>query len=113
MALAGFIDVSFLNTSNKSTPFPNDQIFHEEFPIDNADLLHFYLGQLLNFNDKVIRKVVQANQKHDLVIFFVCLPKTKSRGTIQLSSSSDPLAPPIIRPNYLTHKNDADKFVEV
>ena len=64
--------------------------------------LHFVIGKLIDHGRKTV--FGHGYSCH------VCLLRPKSRGTLALASA-DPLAPPLIDPNFLAERDDVDRLV--
>ena len=64
--------------------------------------LHFVIGKLVDHGRKTV--FGHGYSCH------VCLLRPKSRGSIRLASA-DPLAPPLIDPNFLAERDDVDRLV--
>ena len=64
--------------------------------------LHFVVGKLIDHGRKTV--FGHGYSCH------VCLLRPKSRGTLELASA-DPLAPPLIDPNFLAERDDVDRLV--
>ncbi len=63
---------------------------------------HFVVGKLIDHGRKTV--FGHGYSCH------VCLLQPKSRGTLKLASA-DPMAPPLIDPNFLAEKDDMDRLV--
>jgi choline dehydrogenase-like flavoprotein len=64
---------------------------------------HFVIGKLVNHG--------RANTFGMGYSVHVCLLNPKSRGSVKLASK-DPMAPPLIDPNFLADKSDLDRLVK-
>jgi choline dehydrogenase-like flavoprotein len=64
--------------------------------------LHFVIGKLVDHGRKTV--FGHGYSCH------VCLLRPKSRGSVRLASA-DPLAPPLIDPNFLAERDDVDRLV--
>ena len=71
--------------------------------VDRPDLqLHFVVGKLIDHGRKTV--FGHGYSCH------VCLLRPKSRGSVTLASA-DPLAAPLIDPNFLAERDDVDRLV--
>lgn len=102
----GIFDISgFFNTVNLTDSYPDIQTHYVTFRKGDSIKMNELLSKM-EYDDAITQAVVDANTQHDIVAVFLVLLNPKSLGTIRLRST-DPLDHPIIQPNYLDKREDA------
>ncbi|XP_037037096.1 glucose dehydrogenase [FAD, quinone] isoform X2 [Bradysia coprophila] len=102
----GLFDISgFFNTVNVTDSFPDIQTHYVVFRKGETSKVHGAVSKW-EFDDAILQTIVDASAERDLVIIPLILLNPKSMGTIRLRSI-DPLEHPIIQPNYLDKREDA------
>lgn len=97
----------FVNSKNH-TEYPDVQVSYMQYP------KHEHIDQsiLAGFESHIKEFFVEKMKHFELAFFFVELIQPKSRGYIQLKSSS-PSDKPVMRPNYLTNEEDVEAILQV
>lgn len=97
--------IGFINTENKTDPFPDLQI-HNFYYKNGADQFeHFLKGA--GFNEEIEGSLRDAYSQGNVLVYYVTLLKQEVPGKIELHNT-DPLHQPKITTNYL----ESDKEVE-
>lgn len=102
----GLFDISgFFNTVNATDSYPDIQTHYVVFPKGETAKIHGVVSKM-DYDEAIIQTIVDANTQHDVVLVALILLNPKSMGTIRLRSI-DPLDHPMIQPNYLDKREDA------
>lgn len=97
--------VGFLNTKNKTSPFPDIQI-HNFYYRQGSD--HFeQLLRCYGFNEEIEGSLREAFAEGNLLIYYVVLLKQAVPGKVELHNK-DPLHPPKITTNYLEDDDEVE-----
>ncbi|XP_044738154.1 glucose dehydrogenase [FAD, quinone]-like [Chrysoperla carnea] len=102
--------LGFINSKNPQAIYPNLQIHHCAFSINDSIVGPYFLN-LANYNEAYANVFRRFNSKYPLMIQFPTLLKPKARGFIQLKSI-DPFEAPIIDPNIFGHEEDVNTILE-
>lgn len=102
----GIFDIlGFFDTANRTgNKYPDLQTHYAHFEKDSL-LLPRYVKELIGYTDGLSESIINANTNADILFFLSILLNPKASGKILLRSS-DPFDHPIIKPNYLGHKDD-------
>lgn len=95
--------IGFINTKNNSE-YPNIQMMHLFFPKYDSIGLPLILEKI-GFNDDSREDILRVNEFRNLLFFIPTLLQPKSRGKITFKPFG-------IHPNYLSHPDDAEVFME-
>lgn len=106
----GLFDISgFFNTVNATDKFPDIQTHYVVFRKGDTMKIENVVSKW-EFDDAILQTIVDANAQYDVVLIPLILLNPKSMGTIRLRSV-DPLEHPIIQPNYLDKREDAQTLL--
>jgi choline dehydrogenase-like flavoprotein len=101
--LKGIVEWRRHRSGMLTTNFAEAGGFLRSDPLDRPDLqFHFVVGKLVDHGRKTV--FGHGYSCH------VCLLRPKSRGSVMLASA-DPLAAPLIDPNFLAERDDAERLV--
>lgn len=79
--------IGYINTANGTDgEYPDTQMLHGHFKAGTADLAGYIA--LLNMDDPAKTELLKRNEKKDILLVFVTLMNSRSRGTVRLSSTS-------------------------
>lgn len=97
--------IGFLNTKNKTDPFPDVQI-HNFYYSHGADQFEYFLKGY-GLNEEIEASIREAYAEGNLLVYYVTLLKQEVPGRIELRSS-DPLDTPKIITNYLEDEEEVE-----
>lgn len=95
----------FINTQSTTATYPDIQYIHYRFMKSQEYLKHILAN--FGYKDQFIARLVAENVNFELVMVFTTLLNPKSSGTVKLAST-DPMAPPSIKPSYFSNSADLD-----
>lgn len=98
-----FGDLSGFVNTKKCGGYPDIQLLYSYFYRNTSDLLSFMTTQ--NYSENIQKKLLEENQKSDIAGVVTVVLQPKSRGVIDLISSS-PYDHPRIRPKYYSNPYD-------
>lgn len=106
----GIFDISgFFNTVNATDLYPDIQTHYVVFRKGDTAMIHGVISKM-EYDDAILQTIVDANTHNDVVLVVLILLNPKSMGTIRLRSI-DPLDHPMIQPNYLDKREDAQTML--
>ncbi|KAJ6636426.1 Glucose dehydrogenase [FAD, quinone], partial [Pseudolycoriella hygida] len=106
LSAQGIFDISgFFNTVNATDSFPDIQTHYVAFRRGDAEKIKALFSNM-EYDEATWKTVIDVNAQQDVVLVVLVLLNPKSMGTIRLRST-DPLQHPIIQPNYLDKREDA------
>ncbi len=106
----GLFDISgFFNTVNVTDSYPDIQTHFVVFKKGETAKLAGVISKM-EYDDSILQTLVAANEQQDVVLVVLILLNPKSMGTIRLRSIN-PLDHPMIQPNYLDKREDAQTML--
>lgn len=106
----GIFDISgFFNTVNATDSYPDIQTHYVVFRRGESAKIHGIVSKM-EYDDALLQTVLDVNAQQDVVLVVLILLNPKSLGTIRLRSI-DPLDHPMIQPNYLDKREDAQTML--
>lgn len=107
----GIFDIiGFFNTKNRNDPYPDIQTHYNLFKRGENILLPLYLDELMGYDEKLTKSIIDANQDSDVFFALSIILNPKSTGEIRLRSAN-PFDHPIIDANYLADEDDLKTLV--
>ncbi|XP_046678587.1 glucose dehydrogenase [FAD, quinone]-like [Homalodisca vitripennis] len=101
---------SFINTLNNKIDYPDMQIHHYDFDVNDMLTLSLTLDRF-GLRDDIIKQYHEINSKRHMAMIMPTLLRPASRGKILLVSS-DPTDKPQILSGYLTDDADFEVFLQ-
>lgn len=99
----------FINTLDVNATYPEVQLIPNHYP---RQQVYFDKVQTdFGFKDEHIKTFVDANNNSEILTVLVTLLRPYSKGSVKISSSSDPNAEPIITSGYFIDPRDIDTMV--
>lgn len=109
LSSTGSVSLSgFINTLDRDSKFPDAQFHYFYFKQMDSAVAKFLKVQ--GYEEEVVKSIVDANEKQDILVCWMVLLNPKSIGKLELRSSH-PLDKPKIFTNYLNVKEDVDIMV--
>lgn len=106
----GIFDISgFFNTVNATDSYPDIQTHYVAFRRGESAKIQGIVLKM-EYDDAILQTVIDANAQQDVVLVVLILLNPKSMGTVRLRSI-DPLDHPMIQPNYLDKREDAQAML--
>lgn len=107
----GVFDVlGFFNTVNETDRYPDLETHYNYFRRGENVLLPRYLEELLGYEERLAKSIIDANQESDILFVLLILLNPKSAGEIRLRSA-DPFDHPIIDAQYFKDVEDVNTLV--
>lgn len=107
----GVFDIlGFFNTVNQTDRYPDLETHYNYFKRGENVLLPRYLEELLGYEEKLAKSIIDANQDADILFVLLILLNPKSAGEIRLKSA-DPFDHPIIDAQYFKDVEDVNTLV--
>lgn len=107
----GVFDVlGFFDTANRNGKYPDLETHYNYFKRGENVLLPKYLEELIGFDERLAKSIVNANQDSDILFVLHILLNPKSNGKVELKSA-DPYDAPIIDGNYFSNDEDVKTLV--
>lgn len=107
---AGSSYQGFINTKDPNSTYPDIQLIFLRFPQFLIDFDAIMLNGF-GFNPEISNQLIELNQNYAIIMLAVTLLNPTSRGSVSLSSCTDPLANPKIIGNYLKTREDHETMM--